>query len=153
MRLNLGCGKDIKQGYINVDFKPGYGVDLVCDLNNNSLPFENNSVDEILLFHVLEHVVDPLKLVLECHRVLSKGGCLLVKLPTNAIEIDHLRYNHGYSYFDGLTINSGSMQSGNFFQLVHVKGNCRSWNRIISRFLEWFRSLFVDEYEYKMLKK
>jgi SAM-dependent methyltransferase len=158
VRLNLGCGTDIKKGYINVDFKKSLGVDLICDFNNTVLPFVDNSVDEIILSHVLEHLVEPLKLVLECHRVLKKDGVLLVKLPTNCMEVDHLRYTHGYSYFDGLTLSSSDsgvtgLQGGMFFDKVYVKGNRRSWSRVVSRFLEWFRSLLVDEYEYRLRKK
>jgi hypothetical protein len=32
MKLNLGCGRDIKQGFVNLDYMPLPGVDVVADL-------------------------------------------------------------------------------------------------------------------------
>ena len=84
-KLNLGCGDKILPGYINVDVaesrlekKP----DVLCDLHKLT-PFENDSVDEILSVHVVEHfwrweVVDILK---EWTRVLKPGGAMILECP------------------------------------------------------------------------
>jgi len=84
-KLNLGCGDKILPGYINVDVvesrldrKP----DVICDLHRLT-PFEDNSVDEILSVHVVEHfwrweVVDILK---EWVRVLKPGGKMILECP------------------------------------------------------------------------
>lgn len=56
MKLNLGCGSKILEGYINVDKFDYYPVDVVHDLEKFPYPFETDSVDYILLSHVLEHV-------------------------------------------------------------------------------------------------
>lgn len=47
MKLNLGCGKDIKDGYINLDVRYIKGVDVVCNLNSFPYPFQNDVFDEI----------------------------------------------------------------------------------------------------------
>ncbi len=55
MRLNLGCGDDIKDGYVNVDTTKLPGVDVLADLNDQ-LPFKSESVDQIVMKSVLEHL-------------------------------------------------------------------------------------------------
>ena len=84
-KLNLGCGDKLLEGYINVDVAPsrrGLEPDVLCDLHELS-PFENESIDEILSVHVIEHfwrweVIDILK---EWRRVLKPGGQLILECP------------------------------------------------------------------------
>lgn len=79
-KLNLGCGKKIKKGYVNLDLFPLPGVDVVADVNKK-LPFEDNMFEEILTEHVLEHV-DDLDFVLgELHRVTKRGGVIKIFVP------------------------------------------------------------------------
>jgi SAM-dependent methyltransferase len=79
--LDLGCG-DKKQypGNLGFDLRPAPGVDAVTDLSR-SLPVASGSVDTIFAVHVLEHLIDFLALVDECHRVLRPGGALHVVSP------------------------------------------------------------------------
>ncbi len=56
MKLNLGCGKQIKEDYTNLDKVALEGVDVVHDLDVFPYPFRDNTFDEILCSHVLEHV-------------------------------------------------------------------------------------------------
>lgn len=84
-RLNLGCGDKILDNYINVDVAPsraGKKPNVLCDLHRLE-PFANDSADEILSVHVIEHfwrweVVDILK---EWVRVLKPGGKLILECP------------------------------------------------------------------------
>ena len=50
-----------------VDFRVARGEDL---------PFEDDSVDVVVLNHIYEHVVDPEAVVADIHRVLRPGGLL-----------------------------------------------------------------------------
>ena len=54
LRLNLGCGARRIDGYINVD-KFG-DPDLRFDLETFPYPWQDNSVIEIEMHHVLEHL-------------------------------------------------------------------------------------------------
>ena len=85
MKLNLGCGDKILPGYINVDVaasRAGKRPDVLCDLHALT-PFEDNSAEEILSVHVVEHfwrweVVGVLK---EWIRVLKPGGLMILECP------------------------------------------------------------------------
>lgn len=87
VRLNLGCGRNIVPGWINIDRAPGPGVDVVTDLERGELwttlgtRAPANSVDTILACHVLEHIHYLIPLLRECHRVLRPGGHLVVLVP------------------------------------------------------------------------
>jgi predicted SAM-dependent methyltransferase len=82
MKLNIGCGKDIKEGYINCDYINSEGVDKVFDMNKYPWPFSDNSIDEILCISILEHLDNPEKAIKEMWRI-SKPNCQIT------IEVPH----------------------------------------------------------------
>jgi SAM-dependent methyltransferase len=51
-------------------------------VKNNKLPFEDNSIDIILSFHQLEHVLNISDYVLELKRILKTGGHIVGAVPT-----------------------------------------------------------------------
>jgi len=79
-KLNLGCGNDIKKGWINLDIAALEGIDVVHDLSKLPLPFEDNSIDEVLCQDVLEHL-EYIDLLKDIHRILKKGGLLKARIP------------------------------------------------------------------------
>lgn len=81
MKINLGCGKDIRDGWTNCDHHPLQGVDVVMDLDTFPWPFKDSSAEHILASHIFEHVAHPVEFVLECWRVLEPGGVLTVTCP------------------------------------------------------------------------
>ena len=79
-KLNLGCGIDIKSGWINLDSVAIPGVDVVHDIEKLPLPFGNEAFDEILAQDVLEHV-DYIPVLKDLHRILKTGGALHIRVP------------------------------------------------------------------------
>jgi SAM-dependent methyltransferase len=79
--LDLGCG-DQRQYPSNygVDRRRTPSVAALADVSR-PLPFRDAGVDRIFVVHVLEHLIDFLPLVDECHRVLRPGGVLHVLSP------------------------------------------------------------------------
>jgi SAM-dependent methyltransferase len=83
-RLHLGCGRKVLEGWINLDIMPGNGIDVVADLNDcakTPLPFEADSIDELLGSHLLEHITHSLPLMQELHRVAKPGAKAVFHLP------------------------------------------------------------------------
>ncbi|WP_320676297.1 hypothetical protein [Prochlorococcus sp. MIT 1300] len=83
LKLNLGCGEKRLNGYINVD---KYGnPDVKHDLETFPWPWADNSVEEIKLIHVLEHLGHKtdvyLKVIQEMYRVCESGAIILIKVP------------------------------------------------------------------------
>lgn len=108
--INLGCGKSRIPNSIGVDrVKIDNHVDIVHDLNNTPYPFENDSVDEVHFYHVLEHLHDHIKKLEEIYRILKPGGILHMRVPHFSsmgafTDITHVR-PFGYGSFDCLEEN------------------------------------------------
>ena len=85
MKLNLGCGSKTLEGYINVDKFDYYKPDIVHDLEITPYPFEENSIDEIILNHVLEHIgQDPNifnNIIKELYRICKNKSVIYIKVP------------------------------------------------------------------------
>lgn len=83
-KLNLGCGYNHIAGYINVDHDTNCAPDIVADLDHR-LPFADNSVTEIRLYHVLEHLGAATNTYFdiwkEFYRVLEDGGVVNITVP------------------------------------------------------------------------
>lgn len=90
-KLNLGCGRLVVPGWINLDEIAHDRSVLVHDLRN-PLPFGDAEIEHIHCEHTLEHVhFDEAKqLLLECRRVLRPSGTLRIIVP------DAERYMRAY---------------------------------------------------------
>ena len=80
IRLNLGCGDQLLQGWTN------------CDLHNplaekqfdaSKVPYPDNTVDEIAAYHLIEHFKyhDAFDVLREWYRALKPGGKLTLETP------------------------------------------------------------------------
>lgn len=89
IKINVCCGDDYREGYINIDFsdKRSDGKDIKVDLKRDvlkdGLPYETCSVDEVVFRESLEHFNrhDGLKILQELYRVLKIGGKLDLTVP------------------------------------------------------------------------
>jgi predicted SAM-dependent methyltransferase len=84
MKINLGSGYKRIEGFVNIDddplVKPDYLINL--DAPYPQLPFEDNSVDEIVAHHILEHIGEGfIPLMKELYRVCSHGAILDIIAP------------------------------------------------------------------------
>ena len=83
MKLNLGCGRRVKEGFINVDiYERENKLDLIYDLTK-PLPFESESCEYIYSEQFIEHLDwrEGLSFLFECFRCLKKGGTIRLVFP------------------------------------------------------------------------
>ena len=86
--LNVGGGpKRESSQEITLNIRAFHNVDLVADAHE--IPFTDNSFDAVFSLAVLEHVLDPYKVVAEMLRVLKPGGILYSEVP-------FIFFFHGY---------------------------------------------------------
>jgi len=83
MKLNLGCGRDIRDGFINIDSFKLKGVDQVLNLGHEKLPFKDNSIDYVYANHFFEHLNsdETMFLLDELYRVCRDGAIIEVICP------------------------------------------------------------------------
>ena len=83
IKLNLGCGINHKEGYINVD---KYGEpEIQHDLELFPRPWKDSSVSEIILHHVLEHLGQDtevyLNIIKEIYRICKDQAVIHIAVP------------------------------------------------------------------------
>lgn len=83
IKLNLGCGSNKKAGFVNVD---QFGdPDLRHNLEEFPWPWEDNSVAEIWMIHVLEHLGQStavyLRIIQELYRICAPGALIRIHVP------------------------------------------------------------------------
>lgn len=140
-RLNIACGKDIKKGWVNLDFIKIEGVDVIHDLNKYPYPFKDNTFDEIFASHIIEHLDNSEKFLCELWRISKNNGKVIIRTPHFSspgcwTDVTHRR---GFS-FDSLFIFSTKRERKNFNtlgthrkELFEVKSFIRfsGWKRFL----------------------
>jgi predicted SAM-dependent methyltransferase len=99
MKLNMGGGKDLIDGYITVDkFKTDNAIQH--NLNEYPYPFKDNSVEEIKAFHIIEHLDNYELFFAEILRILKPQGKFHIKVPhfTSAGAFSEYHTHTGYWY-------------------------------------------------------
>jgi ubiquinone/menaquinone biosynthesis C-methylase UbiE len=92
MKLHLGCGTKILDGFINVDVRKKEKVDIVADISNLSM-FDKNSIHTIYACHVLEHINrhEYMNTLNHWYELLVPGGILRLSVPD--MEMVFQNYN------------------------------------------------------------
>lgn len=80
MKLNLGCGDNLLEGYTNVDLYDEK-ADVRADITE--LPFSNDSADRIVAYQVIEHLPynKTQQFFEEIYRVLKSAGEAIIETP------------------------------------------------------------------------
>ena len=137
MKLHLGCGNDYREGYVNCDISPDVKSDKIVNLEKR-LPFKDNSVDEIVVNHVLEHVQKPIEVLKEIYRICKHGAIIKIRVPYFSSESAFSQIDH-YSFFSWTTFDCleknhvGHWQGTGNFKIIKKK---LKWRKEL-RIFEW----------------
>ncbi len=103
-KLNVGCGRNILKDWINLDCMSMSGIDIVADIDqckDKPLPVDDNSIDEFLLSHVIEHLHNPLPLMQELHRIATPESVAIIRVPYGSSDDAFEDPTHMRQYFHG----------------------------------------------------
>ena len=109
-KLNLGCEKEYKNGWLNVDFDRRVRADAYVDLNKFPWPWKDDSFDEILASAIIEHLDDFYKVMRELHRIGKQGCKIYILLPhaseiaNSFAEVEH-KWTYSYHTFGSIWAN------------------------------------------------
>jgi SAM-dependent methyltransferase len=89
--LNVGAGEKIIEGAVSIDYPE-------WDADRDNLRYGDETISGIHAYHFLEHVVDPVKVLLEFQRVLKPGGILNICVPyyTSQMAAHDLDHKHQF---------------------------------------------------------
>lgn len=141
-------------GAIGIDLSPLTGVDIVIDLNNEPLPFDDNSVDFIFSSHALEHLTVEgfFHVMTEAYRVLKPNAQFKIVVPyfTSGLNFAYPFHNnnicfneHTFRFFS--SENDCSAIEKEFF----ATPSCRQWGLRYSANKEInieFRTLQINKF-------
>lgn len=106
MKLNLGCGRDVRDGWINMDLFYEDPRVIKHDLLETPWPFPNNTFKHIEARHVFEHIPVILRngrdiifdIFEEAHRVMTPGAQFVIDVPWGRTDpsIDHIQHYRAF---------------------------------------------------------
>jgi len=80
MKINIGSNVERINGYVSVDL---YAEADIKDDITTMATFEDNSVEEVRAYHLLEHLKDSdvSKAMSQIYRILQQGGKWIIEVP------------------------------------------------------------------------
>lgn len=93
LKLQIGCGKEILEGWINLDMDFFKGIDLINDVRKG-LPFKDKTFDYVFAEHFIEHLTrdEGKNFLKECFRILKIDGILRISTPNlDWVWLSHYR--------------------------------------------------------------
>ena len=163
MKINLGAGYSKYEGFLTVDNDPATSPDFLVDFETDKLPFDDNSVEQVLAFHVLEHIGKGfLPLLQEIYRVCKDQSTIFIKVPYYRSDMfsgdcGHVRAVTGQQFdqfskkknIESITNNEGNSHYALYLNIdfEKVESNCIP-------FPEWaekFKTMTSEEIQFAKL--
>ena len=80
-KIDLGCGKTKKPGYVGIDIIDHPDVDIVHDLSERPWPVASDIAHDVWVDNVLEHFSDCVGFLNEVYRICASGAMVRVRVP------------------------------------------------------------------------
>lgn len=129
---------------VNMIAKQIKGCDLkVCEDFSEKTSFDSDYFDAIFLGDVIEHLIEPDKLVIELHRVLKNGGVLIITTPNFASLINRFSLLFGFA---PTNYHPSEWRYGSLFGVKHS-----SWHKSV--FTVPAMVEFLESYDFEFLIK
>lgn len=140
-KLNLGCGRNIKHGWINLDSAALDGVDVIHNIEYLPLPFKDEEFDLIRCDNILEHV-NYIPVLQDLYRILKPNGQLEIRVPhftsrNNYVDPTH-RNSFSISTFDFFVKNQ--TDNDYYFDFHFSKITCRKI-KFLKKGIFWFNRI------------
>lgn len=154
-KLNLGCGLDIKEGYVNIDKKRP--ADVLHDLNKFPYPFGDNAFGEVHCDNILEHLTNLVKVMEELHRIAKPNAKIRIIVPYwhNFNAFRDITHKHFFSMesFDAFTNKDGQRYyySDKRFEITKKELVPTIFGRLIPKKLLNFFALFAGNIADKII--
>lgn len=169
INLNIGCGDYKIDNFISLDLpsqyynKNDYSGKKFHSFNiiKDTIPFKNNSVKNIYISHVIEHLETKhfLKLLKDCYRVLKKNNVLRVACPDSKFLFNVSQFKNNYWLWRKASIENKKTHTAKYNNLKQYDFLIRELatpkskfykNRIDNLVLD---SKNIEKLNYKMLIK
>ena len=152
--LDLGCGGNKQRGFVGVDLRCLRGVDVIASAS--VLPFREDTFDEIVMRHVIEHVADIIELMEEVWRVSKANARVRIWTPHftayhsygDLTHVRHLAFQ-SFDYFDTTTfLGKHFWPTKNAYfkvvtkRIIFQRGKLRFWNAFVEKFANAYPYLY-----------
>lgn len=175
LNLNIGAGNYIIDGFKSLDlYSKHYYPDknsflkdrIEYDLRKDKIPFDDNSVDNIYISHVIEHVEDKfvIRFINESYRVLKPNCVLRIVCPDGKFLFKISQFKNDYWHWRKVTSFSNkdryltdwnNIEQYDYLVREVSTPNCRYYkNKVLSNFPnnEDLKKLNYDEFK-KLVSK
>lgn len=147
MKLYFGCGHHSVEGFLGVDRIKTEKVHFVHDMEMFPYPFEDDSVEEMILFNILEHLSDTIRVMEELWRISRKGARLHISVPyynsAGAFQDPTHKRFFTENTFDYFT-ESGTTPLSHFnyytkarFKIIQIKADQRKIFCLLPQRIQW----------------
>lgn len=140
MKINIGAGSTKIEGFVTCDYDKLNNPDYCFNLETDTFPFANNSVEIVVAHHVLEHLGEGyFNCLKELYRVCKHGATIDIRVP---------HHRHDYFYDDPTHRRPITVGGLRLFSKKHNR-LCKEQDAASSRLGDFFQVDFeILEWDY-----
>jgi hypothetical protein len=159
MKINIGAGNNKINGFLSCDYDTSSNPDYVVNLETDSLPFANDSVETVVAHHILEHLGEGyFHCLQELYRVCKNGAIIDIRVPHHR----HDNFHDDPTHRRPITVGGMQLFSKKFNEYCKISGAASSrlgnyydvdfeildWNYIpVEKYRDQFEGLLQEEVE------